>query len=99
MTELGDKHECLDCGTKFYDLGKTELICPKCGGNQKELAEAEAGNAKTAARSKKKAAAKKKKAKKKAKQKETPEEVTPTEGDANPAADSDQDDGEMEAKD
>jgi len=40
MTELGNKHECLGCSTKFYDLGKNELICPSCGENQKDLAEA-----------------------------------------------------------
>ena len=38
MVELGNKHECLDCGTKFYDLGKTQLICPSCEGDQAELA-------------------------------------------------------------
>jgi uncharacterized protein (TIGR02300 family) len=40
MTELGNKHECLSCSTKFYDLGKSELVCPKCGADQNELAEA-----------------------------------------------------------
>jgi hypothetical protein len=29
---LGTKHEC-NCGTKFYDLGKPEPVCPKCGTN------------------------------------------------------------------
>jgi uncharacterized protein (TIGR02300 family) len=38
MPDLGTKHECLDCGTKFYDLGKPEAVCPKCGANQEELA-------------------------------------------------------------
>ena len=99
MTELGDKHECLDCGTKFYDLGKTELICPKCGGNQKELAEAEAGKTKTAARSKKAAAKKKKKAKKKAKQEKTPEKVSAVDGDEETATDTDLDDDKMEKRD
>ncbi|MEE8138755.1 MAG: TIGR02300 family protein [Thermoanaerobaculia bacterium] len=36
MAELGSKHECLGCGAKFYDLGRSEIICPKCGANQKE---------------------------------------------------------------
>ena len=45
MTDLGNKHECLGCGAKFYDLGKSELICPKCGENQKELAETQNGAA------------------------------------------------------
>ena len=29
--ELGNKHTCLDCGVKFYDLNKLEIICPACG--------------------------------------------------------------------
>ena len=33
---LGNKHECYNCGTRFYDLGKSESICPKCGANQKD---------------------------------------------------------------
>jgi len=36
MPELGTKHECFHCGAKFYDLGKPEPICPKCGANQKD---------------------------------------------------------------
>ena len=39
MPDLGTKHECSSCGSKFYDLGKDEPICPKCGLNQ--LAEEE----------------------------------------------------------
>jgi hypothetical protein len=39
MTDLGTKHECSSCGTKFYDLGRSELVCPRCGTDQKELAE------------------------------------------------------------
>ena len=35
--KLGTKHECYSCGTKFYDLGKSEPICPKCGANQKDV--------------------------------------------------------------
>ncbi|MCP4247318.1 MAG: TIGR02300 family protein [bacterium] len=34
MADLGTKHECTSCSTKFYDLGKAEPICPKCGLNQ-----------------------------------------------------------------
>ena len=66
MAELGNKHECLSCSTKFYDLGKSELICPKCGADQKELAEAGEGSKtkeKRKAKPKKKAKAAKKKAK------------------------------------
>jgi uncharacterized protein (TIGR02300 family) len=34
--KLGTKHECFNCGTKFYDLGKAEPLCPKCGANQRD---------------------------------------------------------------
>ncbi len=40
MAELGTKHECLNCGGKFYDLGRSEIICPKCGTNQDEIEDA-----------------------------------------------------------
>jgi hypothetical protein len=36
MPDLGKKYECFSCGTKFYNLGKPEAICPKCGSNQKD---------------------------------------------------------------
>ena len=29
--ELGNKHLCSSCGTKFYDLQKEIPVCPKCG--------------------------------------------------------------------
>ena len=29
--DKGNKHICTNCGTKFYDLNKKEVICPKCG--------------------------------------------------------------------
>jgi len=29
--ELGIKRQCANCGAKFYDLGKSPIICPKCG--------------------------------------------------------------------
>ena len=35
MADLGKKFECFNCHTKFYNLGKPEAICPKCGANQK----------------------------------------------------------------
>ena len=41
MPELGKKYECAECGAKFYDLGKPEPICPKCGTNQRGLVERE----------------------------------------------------------
>lgn len=31
MADLGKKHECSECGAKFYDLGKPEPVCPRCG--------------------------------------------------------------------
>jgi hypothetical protein len=33
---LGEKYVCFSCGKKFYDLGKPEPICPKCGSDQRE---------------------------------------------------------------
>ena len=29
--DLGSKRQCQNCGTKFFDLGKSPIICPKCG--------------------------------------------------------------------
>jgi len=29
--ELGAKRQCQSCGTKFYDLKKDPIVCPKCG--------------------------------------------------------------------
>jgi uncharacterized protein (TIGR02300 family) len=29
--ELGNKHQCQHCGTKFFDLSKSPVVCPKCG--------------------------------------------------------------------
>ncbi len=36
MPDLGKKYECYNCRTKFYNLGKPDAICPKCGANQKD---------------------------------------------------------------
>lgn len=33
---LGNKYACYQCGCKFYDLGRPQPICPKCGANQTE---------------------------------------------------------------
>lgn len=30
MAEMGSKFECAECGTKFYDLGNPNAVCPKC---------------------------------------------------------------------
>ena len=32
--ELGNKRVCVSCGTKFYDLGRTPAVCPKCDTEQ-----------------------------------------------------------------
>jgi uncharacterized protein (TIGR02300 family) len=29
--ELGNKHQCQHCGTKFFDLNRAPITCPKCG--------------------------------------------------------------------
>ncbi len=34
--DLGTKHTCYKCGTKFYDMKKPEPICPKCGADQRQ---------------------------------------------------------------
>lgn len=49
MPELGNKWECFSCGVKFYDLGRNEAICPKCGANQKDAKAAERAEAELAA--------------------------------------------------
>ena len=73
MADLGNKHECLSCGTKFYDLGRSQLVCPSCGEDQEELAKgAEEGDPSGAkAKSSAKKAKKTKKAKKAKKSKKT----------------------------
>jgi uncharacterized protein (TIGR02300 family) len=53
--KLGTKHECYNCGTKFYDLGKSESICPKCGANQKDAVQSESPAVSQAARRRRKA--------------------------------------------
>jgi hypothetical protein len=29
--DLGKKHDCTECSTRFYDLNKDPAVCPKCG--------------------------------------------------------------------
>jgi uncharacterized protein (TIGR02300 family) len=29
--DRGSKHICPECTTKYYDLKKTPVLCPKCG--------------------------------------------------------------------
>lgn len=71
MADLGNKHECLSCGTKFYDLGRSQLVCPSCGGDQEELAEGAADEKTAAAKASSSKAEKAKKAKKTKKTKKT----------------------------
>jgi len=33
---LGTRYKCYKCGTKFYDLGRSEPLCPSCGVNQND---------------------------------------------------------------
>ena len=51
--KLGNKYDCYSCGTKFYDLGKAEPICPKCGANQKDASHGESATASPAKRKRK----------------------------------------------
>lgn len=51
---LGNKFECYNCGTRFYDLGKPESICPKCGANQKDSDRADSSATTTAAKRRRK---------------------------------------------
>ena len=34
--ELGTKYTCFKCECKFYDLGRPEPLCPRCGADQRE---------------------------------------------------------------
>lgn len=36
MSKYGTKHTCWSCGTKFYDLGRPDPKCPKCGADPAE---------------------------------------------------------------
>ena len=53
--KLGAKFECYNCGTKFYDLGKSEPLCPKCGANQKDAVTSESPAASQSSRRRRKA--------------------------------------------
>ena len=52
MPDLGNKYDCYSCGAKFYDLGKPQPICPKCGANQKDARKQEAASEAAAAAAK-----------------------------------------------
>jgi uncharacterized protein (TIGR02300 family) len=32
--DLGTRYKCYKCGTKFYDLGRPQCLCPSCGEDQ-----------------------------------------------------------------
>jgi hypothetical protein len=34
--DLGTRYKCYKCGTKFYDLGRPQPLCPSCGVNQND---------------------------------------------------------------
>jgi len=34
--DLGVKYTCWKCGTKFYDLKKSDPVCPKCGSDPRQ---------------------------------------------------------------
>ena len=53
--KLGSKYDCYNCGTKFYDLGKPEPICPKCGANQKDAVTSDSVAASQSSRRRRKA--------------------------------------------
>lgn len=53
--KLGSKYECYNCGTKFYDLGKPEALCPKCGADQRNAVTAESPAVSQASRRRRKA--------------------------------------------
>jgi hypothetical protein len=36
VVELGTRYKCYKCGTKFYDLCRSEPLCPSCGVNQND---------------------------------------------------------------
>lgn len=53
--KLGTKYTCFSCGTKFYDLGKSDSVCPKCGANQKDAAHSDLPAVSAASRRRRKA--------------------------------------------
>lgn len=37
MGKYGQKYHCSVCDTKFYDLGRPNPVCPKCGTEPKKM--------------------------------------------------------------
>lgn len=35
--EWGTRYSCYSCNCKFYDLNRSDPLCPKCGANQREM--------------------------------------------------------------
>ena len=67
MPTLGNKHECFKCEAKFYDLGRSEIVCPSCGTDQAEAdADDESASTKSAPKAVAKRATKKAPAEKEA---------------------------------
>ena len=53
--KLGTKYDCYNCGTKFYDLGKSAPICPKCAADQRDSGHSDSPAVSQASRRRKKA--------------------------------------------
>ncbi|HEV2856284.1 MAG TPA: FYDLN acid domain-containing protein [Thermoanaerobaculia bacterium] len=53
--KLGIKYECYNCGTKFYDLGKSDPVCPKCGADQRDSTQSDSPATGQASRRRRKA--------------------------------------------
>ena len=83
MPELGNKHTCYSCQTKFYDLGR-DPICPKCSADQRD-GDSETTGRRTARKSRK-ASPKKKVVV------EEPDDDTDDDADAEDSDDEDEDD-------
>jgi uncharacterized protein (TIGR02300 family) len=50
--DLGTKHTCWKCSTKFYDLKKADPACPKCGADPRAAPVAKSPAAEKRARAK-----------------------------------------------
>jgi len=53
--KLGTKYDCYNCGTKFYDLGKSDPLCPKCGADQRDSNQSDSPAVSQASRRRRKA--------------------------------------------
>lgn len=49
--DLGSKHLCPNCATKYYDLKKTVVLCPRCGAKPLVASVPKAAAARRASRS------------------------------------------------